>query len=355
MTPIYMPIRLLLIICILFGMNPTHAYTSERGTKKKIDLFEDDDPLKIELTFNFKKILKNKKEESYHPATIKLEGLTDSTFLQDIEVKARGNFRKGFCHMPPLKLDFGIGDKESNPLKSLGSLKLVSYCKLSPTFQSYVFKEYLIYKLFNKVSNFSFKVRLAEITYIDANGKRKPVTRTGFFIEDIDDLAKRNGFLEVEPKGVATSHIEEEELMRVHMFEYMIGNTDYGLGNLHNLKVVRSKDISKEKLTLIPYDFDYCGMVNTAYAIPNEALNIENVTDRLYLGKCPDERILGKIRMEYLDLKASFFSVIENFTLLDKRSKFEMKEFLEGFYTVIENDKRVNEVFLLDCGTAIRN
>lgn len=350
-----MPIRYALIFCLLWGTYSVSAHIPSENHFKKYDLFEGEEPLKIELTFNYKKILKDKRLDSYHPATVKVNGLEDSPIEQEIGIKARGNFRRGFCHMPPLKLDFDIGDKSSSPLRSLGSLKLVTYCKISTAFKSYILKEYLTYKLYNQVSDYSFRVRLAEITYIDARGKRKPATRFGFFIEDIDDLADRNGCVEIEPQGVATSYIDQEELMRVHLFEYMIGNTDYNLGNLHNLKVIRSKDVSNEELILVPYDFDYSGMVNTVYAVPNEVLNIESVTDRLYRGKCPDSRIFGKVRLEFMNLKDAFITTIDEFPDLDQSSKREMRHFLEEFYITLKSDKRVEEIFFVKCSTVRRN
>ena len=46
--------------------------------------------------------------------------------------------------------------------------------------------------MFNVLTPRSFRVRLANIDYRDADG-RPIVSRVGYFIEDLSDVAKRNG------------------------------------------------------------------------------------------------------------------------------------------------------------------
>ncbi len=52
--------------------------------------------------------------------------------------------------------------------------------------------EYSAYRLYNLMTPLSFRARLANIDYLDDNG-RPYVSRVGFFIEDFSDVAKRNG------------------------------------------------------------------------------------------------------------------------------------------------------------------
>ncbi|MFC2096584.1 hypothetical protein ACFLQ3_02680 [Bacteroidota bacterium] len=46
------------------------------------------------------------------------------------------------------------------------------------------------------------------------------------------------------------------------------------------------KDVTKPDLIPVPYDFDFAGLVNADYANPAEVLDIENVTERYFLGLC---------------------------------------------------------------------
>ena len=46
-------------------------------------------------------------------------------------------------------------------------MKLVAHCQNDRTFEEYVKREYLVYKLYQHISPYSFNVRLCRITYID--------------------------------------------------------------------------------------------------------------------------------------------------------------------------------------------
>ena len=74
--------------------------------------------------------------------------LPDGTKVNDqILVEKRGHFRNDFCYVPPVKLIFNYRD--SARLNYLKSLKLVSECKVSAEHEQFLFKEYLVYKIYN--------------------------------------------------------------------------------------------------------------------------------------------------------------------------------------------------------------
>ena len=52
--------------------------------------------------------------------------------------------------------------------------------------------EYSAYQLYNLMTPQSFRARLANIDYLDDNG-RPYISRVGYFLEDFSDVAKRNG------------------------------------------------------------------------------------------------------------------------------------------------------------------
>ena len=74
----------------------------------------------------------------------------------------------------------------------------------------------------------------------------------------------------------------------VAIFQYMIGNTDFGVSANHNIILMQSAKDSTAKPIVVPYDFDYAGFVDAYYAVPNEGLPIENVRQRLYRGYYQD-------------------------------------------------------------------
>ena len=80
----------------------------------------------------------------------------------------------------------------TSPFAGQSKLKLVTHCGSSPGAQQYELLEYAAYRMLNQLTPRSFRVRLANIDYRDGNG-RPMITRYGFFIEDLKDVARRNG------------------------------------------------------------------------------------------------------------------------------------------------------------------
>ncbi len=63
---------------------------------------------------------------------------------------------------------------------------------------------------------------------------------------------------------------------RMAIFNYMIGNTDWSVPNQHNVRILSQSNAERPNLGIIvPYDFDYTGLVNADYAVPIEQLGIE--------------------------------------------------------------------------------
>jgi hypothetical protein len=124
----------------------------------------------------------------------------------------------------------------------------------------------------------------------------------------------------------------------------MIGNTDWSVPNLHNVKVLSSLTMSQSGLGMIvPYDFDYSGLVDADYAIPYEGLGLSSVRERRYVGICRTEDVFINDLKEFSDKKAEFFKVINEFTLLNEKDKKVMIQYLESFFDKF--DKRNSIVF----------
>ncbi len=55
-------------------------------------------------------------------------------------------------------------------------------------------------------------------------------SRWGFFIEDLDDAARRNGLVEAEVGDrILSSQLDPRRAARMALFEYMIGNLDWSM------------------------------------------------------------------------------------------------------------------------------
>lgn len=323
-----------------------YAQTSD---PTRANLFDNDEPLKVHLELNFKKFIKEKHKDEYIPANLTVFMPDSSAVSGEIRVKARGEFRRRYCQLPPLKLNFKKSKFTAPELSELTTLKLVTTCKYSKSYQQYLFKEYLAYKIFNLLTPMSFRARLIDITYIDSRGKKKTFQQYGFIIEDVDDVAKRNNSIEIEPNTFYPNQTERKRYLLVSIFQYMIGNTDWYVGNMHNIKLLKSKNIAELSPYVIPYDFDYSGVVNAIYAVPNEQLGIEKVTDRLYRGPCFTLEEIEYLLKDFNEKKEEIISLYENSPYLEKYSKREATAFLESFFEIINNPRRIKNEILSTC------
>ncbi|MFZ9388628.1 MAG: hypothetical protein ACO25B_12180, partial [Chitinophagaceae bacterium] len=229
-----------------------------------IRFFTDESILEMELSTDIKALQSEKGKDVFQPAGIKMK-FSDGTLIEEsIQAGARGNFRRNYCRIPPMMLQFR--NPTSPRLHPLGKLKLVIGCGTSSIEEELVLKEYIAYKLYNILTDKSFRVRLAKTAYSDSRGKIKPFTQYSFFIEDDGDMARRNNYKKKTHGQYLTEATDRETMTLVAIFQYMIGNTDWSVPNEHNVELVFSRENEILPPIVVPYDFDYCGLVDASYA-----------------------------------------------------------------------------------------
>jgi hypothetical protein len=306
--------------------------------------FSDTSVINATLVTNLGKVINNHGKRDYEfPGNFKTL-LPDGTAVNDpVLMEVRGHMRLDFCYVPPIRLTF---NKEGAVFNSLRTLKLVNECKISGDYEQYLLKEFLIYKIYNLLTEKSFRVRLLNLTWQDSSGKKKPIAERAFLLEDIKDLAKRNGCKESKKSDVQTEATNRKQMTMVAIFEYMIGNTDWAVLVNHNIKLIYSTKDSLAIPEVIPYDFDYSGFVNTDYAVPDDRLNIENVRQRLYRGYPRTMAELQEVLDIYRQKKEKIYALINNFNLLTAKSKKEIIEYLDSFYDVIGQPDLIKSNFI---------
>jgi len=305
--------------------------------------------IKISLKFDMKKFVRSKHKEEYQKAELTIYNPDSNIVEKEIRVRARGITRKSICYFPPIKLNFKETEFDNEYLNDINSLKLVTHCKNSALFEQYLLKEFLVYRMYNLLTDSSFRVKLVHIDYIDSEDKMKPLTKYGFIIESHNHLAERLMGVRLDRTGINTWDTDSYLTSLMALFQYMIGNTDWAIPVPHNFKLVKPS-VPNSSILAIPYDFDYSGMVNTTYAIPDENLGIETVRTRVYRGYClPSDDHYDRFFKVFLKNKQSMFSLVEDFKLLDKKSRSEMLKYLEEFYEIIEDPRRANREIIEVC------
>jgi hypothetical protein len=127
----------------------------------------------------------------------------------------------------------------------------------------------------------------------------------------------------------------------------MIGNTDWSVWALH--KVVLLKEDSMALPIVVPYDFDWCGMVNAPYAYPSEQLPIESVRDRLYRGFCRPDAELQPILDEFRQRREEIYQVCRDVPFLSKKELKKIIKYMDQFYKIIDNPRAVEYTFHREC------
>ena len=184
------------------------------------------------------------------------------------------------------------------------------------------------------------------MSYHDVNEKIKSHTFYAYFMEDVGSLAKRNNCKEIQSIRLNTSQTNREQTTLATLFEYMIGNSDWAIPIYRNVKIIRNKTDSLSKPFVVPYDFDYSGLVYARYAVPPEDLPITSVLDRYYLGF---ERTMDELESAlqiFRNQKPAMDSLITNFEPLDENNKKEMIKYLDEFFQVTDKEKNVRELFI---------
>lgn len=329
------------------------ALVKRRVETEALPLFASADPIEFTLAADFKAINKDRdpKSRTLYPATLKINAEDGAVKELPIQIRARGHSRRmaRTCDYVPLRLEF-----QNKPMARgtafarQEALKLVVQCAGGGEYRQYLLREYLAYKIFNIVTpQRSFRVRLATINYVDKAGKSVG-TRHGMLLEDEGDVAKRMEGRIVELPRLLFKDVEMDSLMPMMIFEYMIGNTDYSMYALHNVRIVQRPD---KTLHPIPYDLDYSGLVNTPYARPARGMLIKSVTERVYRGPCKRPEMIDPYVANFNAKKDLIKALPDSIPGLDRTSRDEAKDYINSFFSSIRTPRDAKRVFV-DCKEA---
>lgn len=331
-------------LCLPYYSFAQSNQTSETGI---FGLLQHYDPLVVAIETDLKKLKADKEEETWYPAVFKIM-MNDSVALKmDVQMAARGNMRKKTCDYPPLKIRFYSQKPKNDSLADINELKLVVRCSNLPQNEEWVQREYLIYQLYNLVTEQSFRVKSATIRFEEPDKKNRSTKNFAFFLESEEELAARLQGKPLKPKVGSTRSIDSVSYDRMCLFEYMIGNTDWSVRSRHNIKLIYLH--SSNSIIAVPYDFDYAGVVGTDYAIPNDNYPIQTVQERYYLGLCRSAAQYQRIFDFYLAKEKLLTAHIEQSPYLPASSKKQMLIYIEEFYKTLRDARLARRDILQNC------
>lgn len=301
---------------------------------------------KMLIKTNLDSLMLNKAAGEKQTAFVITSGKNLELIKLPMKIAARGKFRRKICDLPPIWIDF---PKEI--LKQWGmhprydKLKLVTHCLLNEENRQAVLKEYWTYKMHNELTENSFKVHLMEVIYVHSEDPKRKYREIAFLIENTHEMAHRIGGQIVEGMGKKAEQFTETSYNQTLLFNYMIGNTDWNIELEKNLKFVKKE--KEQKLTLVPYDFDFTMLTNPPYIklIPmKDAKN--NPENRIALGKCASVEGLQQTAAQFMTLRKTGFQCFKDCSLLTANEKKEMRFYLQPFYKNLKNEQRLGKVFL---------
>ncbi|HXY30421.1 MAG TPA: hypothetical protein VEI06_06900 [Gemmatimonadaceae bacterium] len=328
---------------------------SSKHAAANAPLFTADAPVTIAIATDLKAFVKNRDSTAdYTPATLTIAGAAseggDGSAPIEVGIKSRGHFRrqKSNCDFPPVLIKFRGHTKET-VFAHQDKLKLVTPCKPgNADYQQYILQEYLLYRVYNTLTPFSFRVRLANVTYQDVKNEMKPIAVQAFLIENEDAMAARNGGTVLKAKNAHREDVDTALVNTLSMFEYLIANTDWSISGLHNVRLVRLPNVFGVTFP-VPYDFDWSGAVNPRYARPDPQLPIRTVEDRLYRGYCMPpadlEKTIALFNQKHTDINALYTTP----ALLEPQRAERTTKYYDDFYKIINDQHKLGQEIKRAC------
>lgn len=315
-------------------------------------LFSSAAPLSISIEAPLEHLLRDRDSDERVAGT--LTDTAGNRLPVTLELRGITRRRKETCAFPPLAVRFTTPPPATSPFAGEKKLKLVTHCQGSGAFDRIVLLEYAAYRMYQALTPKSFGARLARISYVGAKGQAI-ANRPGFFIEDLKDVAERNGVAELRAgPRIPTADLDPADSARYALFQHLLANHDWSMragpvgdNCCHNAKLIGAS--GPGKAIPIPYDFDYSGFVNAPYAAPPDQLKISSVRERRYRGYCSHNPQVAEAARTYRSKQATLEAEIAAVPGLDPRAADSARSFIRQFFAEIASDQSVADKILKRC------
>jgi hypothetical protein len=326
---------------------------ARREKAEQLPLFATTETLVLRLGADFRALNRDRKPEgtTRYPGVLTVTDASGQSRDIPVELRARGHFRRlqRNCDFVPLRVEFGTkAEVKDTAFEGQDELKLVTHCQNSREFDQYVLAEYLAYRIMNAITPWSFRARLARVTYVDSTSGRTAATRFAVFIEKDTHVARRVEGRVAPLENRLFPTLDQDSLVTMALFQYLIGNTDYSIIKLHNIVLIQDREGALHPIT---YDFDLAGLVHPPYAVPNPLLSlmITTVRDRLYRGPCLTAEQFGPYLEKLRAKKAEVLALPASITAFEASARQDVLDYLEEFFGVIESRSRTSLALVNRC------
>jgi len=317
-------------------------------------LFESNNTLSITIVAPMRQMLRHRSSDQKYDAVLSYTDASGVRHELNFKLTTRGHSRLEMCKFPPLRLTFDRDESRSTVFENQHHLKMVTQCESGYRGKNWVSQEFGIYRAYNAITDYSYRVRWLEVTFRDTESKRWKKVQRAFLIEPIDDAATRLQRESIRPPEIRSEQFSLVETTHNLLFQYLIGNTDFavkrgpaGEGCCHNGRVLAAPGQHTEWVVL-PYDFDQAGVINTDYALPYERLPIRRVTTRLYRGFCWQNAVLPQSIALFNEHRDDIIEALLQ-PGLGKTTRARELRFIERFYDVVNDAEKLRQEILDKC------
>ncbi len=309
-------------------------------------VFQTDSILQITVQTDIMGLLDQMTSEAkYQPAEI-IFPANDKIDSLKTKIRVRGHFRKDTanCDFPPLRINFKKSDIMNTFWGPQDKFRIVTHCRTYDThFMQYILREYLVYKIYKILNPLSLNVRLLKITYVDTGNYFKPFTRYGFLLEDEAEFAARFN-MERMKDPVNFQDLNEKNSLLLSLFEFMIGDTDWIVPFAKNLILLKKGETNYA----VPFDFDYCGIVNTDYRNEYGYTSLSK-PERTFKGGCYTEKEMKEGLKIFRKSRKKIERLIMSSKELDRNSFLYMYNYISQFYDIIGSKNERIKNFNVNC------
>lgn len=291
------------------------------------------DDVVVHLDTDWNHLTASRNTKTYQPATVRLR-----TPTLDLELKARvrtrGNVRLEVCQLPGLKVKLSKKALRAAGFSDLNELKFVLQCSDNATGDGYLRREQALYDLHAIFSPYHLRTVPARLRL----GGDRPRELAIFLIEHKEQVAARYRSEVLESERASTRGLVRSAYVNLCLFNYLILNTDWQIFNLHNVEFISRAGTPRS--VPIPYDFDYAGLVGTAYAVPHPSRDIATVHEALWLGRDVTAGELTAGAAHYVERRLRAETFVRDHPHLSERTKRRWLRRLARFYDEIGDERR---------------
>jgi hypothetical protein len=349
-------IGMLFAVFIAFAPCAEAQQDASDGASSNAPLFAHHAPLAVTIEGPLKTLMWDRPEDEYLEGKFSYEKDDGTEHTFDLKMRSRGNFRreKKTCNFAPIRLNFRKKQVADTEFSGQDKLKLVTHCQQNKaSYEQFVLREYLAYRILQLLTHKSFGVRLLHINYVDTEtGKTR--LKYAFVLEDDDDVADRIGMKSIKNGNVTHAELDARHENLINVFQYMIGNTDFSLVQgpadddcCHNSMLLSAT--GGPPYTPLPYDFDFSGLVDTPYAAANPRFHLKDVRKRLFRGQCSNNDLLPDTFRYFLEKKEAMYAIVDELDMFSVRSRRSVISYLDSFYDDITRPKTIDRRFIDKC------